>query len=170
MPVKKARQATPNNLLRRAREERGWSQADVAGKIGTNTQNIIRWETGTAKPMSYAQQKLSAIFGKSPIELGFVIQYPISVPFDPQAPIYDYAIPLGFPDPQDFVGRNKLLTEIKQYICSSQNVILSALDGLPGVGKTAVAIELAHATEVRAYFTGGILWAGLGRRPNSWEC
>lgn len=41
-----------------------------------------------------------------------------------------------------------------------------ALHGLPGVGKTALAVELAHDREVRASFPDGVLWAGLGQRPD----
>src|SRR6185437_12020909 len=44
-----------------------------------------------------------------------------------------------------------------------------ALSGLPGVGKTAIALALAHDPEVQACFPDGILWAGLGRTPQILE-
>jgi DNA-binding XRE family transcriptional regulator len=31
-------------LLKQAREERGWSQKDVAEKIGTDSKTVSRWE------------------------------------------------------------------------------------------------------------------------------
>jgi tetratricopeptide (TPR) repeat protein len=34
------------------------------------------------------------------------------------------------------------------------------------VGKTALAIQIAHDPEIRAHFYGGILWAALGTDPN----
>jgi hypothetical protein len=40
------------------------------------------------------------------------------------------------------------------------------LRGLPGVGKTTLAIALAHDTATRSYFHDGILWAGLGPHPH----
>ena len=43
---------------------------------------------------------------------------------------------------------------------------LTALNGLPGVGKTALSITLAHDPALRAHFKDGILWAGLGPEPN----
>ena len=46
------------------------------------------------------------------------------------------------------------------------NAVLTALNGLPGVGKTTLAIALAHDEELRAHFHDGVLWAGLGPDPN----
>ncbi|GHO43317.1 tetratricopeptide repeat protein [Ktedonospora formicarum] len=43
---------------------------------------------------------------------------------------------------------------------------MTALNGLPGVGKTTLSIALAHDREVRAHFRDGILWAGIGPNPN----
>lgn len=69
--VKKAAQATPNLLLKAARKERGWTQQDVADRIGAPLAlNVSRWESGTAFPSAYYLQKLCHLFGKSPGELG----------------------------------------------------------------------------------------------------
>jgi tetratricopeptide (TPR) repeat protein len=38
--------------------------------------------------------------------------------------------------------------------------------GLPGVGKTAMAMELVNHTAVRNHFKDGVLWAGLGQAAN----
>ena len=52
--VKKAAQATPNQLLRRARLERGSSEKVVADRIGApNDMMVTRWERGTAFPSAY---------------------------------------------------------------------------------------------------------------------
>ncbi|MDP2937213.1 MAG: NB-ARC domain-containing protein, partial [Dehalococcoidia bacterium] len=63
-----------------------------------------------------------------------------------------------------FVGREALLKETIGRLASGGSVALSA-EGLPGVGKTALAIAVAHAQEVRDRFDG-VLWAGLGREPD----
>jgi DNA-binding SARP family transcriptional activator/Tfp pilus assembly protein PilF len=63
------------------------------------------------------------------------------------------------------VGREELLKELKRRLLEDENVLI-ALQGLPGVGKTALVIELAHDPEVRAHFCDGMLWAGLGRQPD----
>jgi tetratricopeptide (TPR) repeat protein len=64
------------------------------------------------------------------------------------------------------VGRTQLLADLKRRLCSGMNVALSALNGLPGVGKTIIAVELARDREVLDYFRDGVLWAGLGIKPN----
>src|SRR5215469_5443942 len=69
--VKKAAHATPNRLLRAARKERGWTQQQVADRIGAPLSlNISRWENGTAFPSAYYLEKLCQLFSKSARELG----------------------------------------------------------------------------------------------------
>jgi predicted ATPase/transcriptional regulator with XRE-family HTH domain len=69
--VKKAAQATPNHLLRAARKERGWTQQQVADRIGAPLSlNVSRWENGMAFPSAYYIERLCQLFGKSVPELG----------------------------------------------------------------------------------------------------
>jgi transcriptional regulator with XRE-family HTH domain len=69
--VKKAAQATPNRQLRAARKERGWTQQQVADRIGAPLSlNVSRWENGTAFPSAYYIERLCQLFGKSVRELG----------------------------------------------------------------------------------------------------
>ena len=64
------------------------------------------------------------------------------------------------------IGRGEQLRRLKDHLFSGQNLALSAIDGLPGVGKTTLAIALAHDNEVQQFFSDGILWVGLGRNPD----
>jgi tetratricopeptide (TPR) repeat protein len=66
----------------------------------------------------------------------------------------------------NLVGRDDLLHHLKQRIINGKDRALVALNGLPGVGKTSIAIELAHAPEILDHFEDGVLWAGLGRQPD----
>ncbi len=68
--------------------------------------------------------------------------------------------------PYDLMGRAELLNALKQRLLSGGNLALFALTGLPGVGKTALAIELAHNPQIRGHFQDGVLWGGLGRQPD----
>ncbi len=68
--------------------------------------------------------------------------------------------------PYELVGREDLLYELKQHLLPRGNTGLCSLNGLPGVGKTALAVELAHDTDVLTHFRDGVLWAGLGREPD----
>ncbi len=58
-----------NTSLKQAREERGWSQKDVAEKIGTDSKTVSRWERRVASPSPYFRQKLSNLFEKNLREL-----------------------------------------------------------------------------------------------------
>jgi tetratricopeptide (TPR) repeat protein len=66
----------------------------------------------------------------------------------------------------DLVGRDDLLWELKQRLINGEDKALVALNGLPGVGKTSIAIEIAYAPETLGHFEDGVLWAGLGRQPD----
>src|SRR5437588_7066623 len=58
--------------LRYERELRGWSQADLAEKVGCETKTIGRWENGDSIPRPIYRQSLCEIFGKNAAELGLV--------------------------------------------------------------------------------------------------
>ncbi|GAC1580663.1 MAG: hypothetical protein NVS4B1_14510 [Ktedonobacteraceae bacterium] len=78
--------------------------------------------------------------------------------------LYDPLIPRR--SALELVGRHEELTQLRKRLCSGQSVALTALNGLPGVGKTALSIALVQDEAIRAYFRDGILWAGLGPEPN----
>ncbi|HJT59524.1 MAG TPA: NB-ARC domain-containing protein [Ktedonobacteraceae bacterium] len=58
--------------LRHERDLRGWSQDDLAGKMGCDPKTIGRWERGDSIPRSYHRQLLSQLFSKSVEELGLL--------------------------------------------------------------------------------------------------
>jgi transcriptional regulator with XRE-family HTH domain len=60
-----------------ARIDRGWTQQDVADRIGASVKSVSRWEHGLTLPEPYAQRKLCRLFGLSPAELGLL---PVSEP------------------------------------------------------------------------------------------
>jgi tetratricopeptide (TPR) repeat protein len=59
------------------------------------------------------------------------------------------------------VGRSRALLDARQRLLDGQEV--GVWSGLPGVGKTALAIQLAHDSEIRSRYPDGVLWASLGR-------
>ncbi len=153
----------PNDQLREARESRQLSRAEVAALVGTSRVNVGRWERGDAAPDVVAMEKLCDLFQLSPQELGF----PPLIKRTPQKPseaIYDSAIPLA--PAISLVGREQELAQLKRLLREEGSAVLTALKGLPGVGKTALAVTLANDEELRAYFHDGVLWAGLGPEPN----
>ncbi len=168
----------PRLRLTEARNERGLSQQELAERIGTTYVNVSRWERGITKPSPYFRRKLINLFGKTEEELDLLpassadqqektrtrpTQQATDSTTVPSTALYDPAIPLQ--PAIGLVGREHDLAQIKQRLTSGGSVALTALNGLPGVGKTALSITLAHDPEIRAHFRDGILWAGLG--PNS---
>jgi hypothetical protein len=61
------------------------------------------------------------------------------------------------------VGRSELFAELRTRVTRGG---LQALHGLPGAGKTALALALVYDEATLEYFSGGILWAGLGPKAN----
>ncbi|WP_018349997.1 AfsR/SARP family transcriptional regulator [Longispora albida] len=90
------------------------------------------------------------------------------VPAAPPAgpPVAPKLLPYGV---QDFTGRTAELAELARLSAESNTaVVISALDGMPGVGKTATAIRAAHA--LAGHFPDGQLFCDLhgftpGREP-----
>jgi len=66
---------------------------------------------------------------------------------------------------EGLVGRDELLAELQAKLCVSTPVRL-ALAGMPGAGKTSVALTLAYDAQIREHFSGGVLMASLGQTPD----
>ena len=174
--MKKMPKGIPNQRLKAERELRGWSQKYVADQIGADHYYLSRWERGTASPSPYYRQKLCTLFGKNAKELG-LLQEESSEDLEKQSEgpalsaqaqraIHDPALPLLSVATTELIGRYEVLSHLKERLCTGKNVGLTALKGLPGVGKTTLAVALAHDGDVQAHFQDGILWAGLGPHPN----
>ncbi len=66
------RQLSFAEQLRHERERHGWSQENVASKIGCSTKTVTRWEAGKSQPRTYHRQKISKLFGKDLEEFSLV--------------------------------------------------------------------------------------------------
>ena len=53
-------------LLRLARQDAGFTQAQAAEMVGVNRNTIVRYENGTSRPSPKTLRKLSEIYGKTP--------------------------------------------------------------------------------------------------------
>jgi len=63
-------------------------------------------------------------------------------------------------------GRTGLLEELKHGFSENGRPGCIALFGLPGTGKTSLAMELSYDPQIREAFEDGVLWAGLGQQPD----
>src|SRR5690349_14883677 len=58
--------------IKMEREQRGWTQSEVAERIGSTRINVSRWENGVTVPSPYYRQRLAELFEKSLLELGLI--------------------------------------------------------------------------------------------------
>lgn len=65
---------TIGEILKHLRQEKLWSQAELASRIGTTPVSVGRWENNITRPNLHFQQQLCETFAKSPEELGFLPQ------------------------------------------------------------------------------------------------
>jgi ribosome-binding protein aMBF1 (putative translation factor) len=64
--------ASRQHHLKHERQLRGWSQADLAARIGSVPKTVGRWERGLVFPSPYFQQRLVDLFGKDTEALGLI--------------------------------------------------------------------------------------------------
>ncbi len=169
-----ARYKQPNHRLRYEREARGWTQQYVAEQLGADMNIVSRWECGERKPGPRYRQKLSALFGKSAIELGLIdSQAPSDLPSSP--------IPQSSPDqavvPGAIMGIVATDTSFDQQeslsACSSQVAMqpttigdansASLSFGIPlGLIQTHQELDLLHATTEGSLEQRLGAWLALG--------
>lgn len=167
--MRKDARVIPNTRLAEERLHYRWSQRELADRIGTTPANVSRWERGITAPGSYFRQKLCAVFNKEPADLGLMPAEPVSLREFQQAASPFLCDPI-IPSPQQnsLIGRTTVLEQVISYLCGCKGKSY-AIAGLPGVGKTALAIAVARHAEIRQRFPDGVLWASLGPAPQLGE-
>ncbi|MGH2497347.1 MAG: tetratricopeptide repeat protein [Ktedonobacteraceae bacterium] len=143
--------------LRQERELRGWTQSEVAERIGSTRINVGRWEKGETVPGPYYRQKLAELFGKSIAELGFIPEHSEERNREEVNPVAESDSHISFPPAQPiyvpyrrnpfFTGREEILAHLYTVLRSSRTAALTqaqAISGLGGIGKTQIALEYAY--------------------------
>jgi len=176
--VKKAAQSIPNQLLRRARLERGWTQKVVAERIGApNDMMVARWETGKAFPSAYYIERLCQLFERKASDLG-LLKEPHAVASSRHlprrvhrpgstAPAMQLDAPATPLSHLPLVGRepdSRTLREIYQAVQQGQMQVVT-IQGEAGIGKTHLASTFLQWTaeqgatllQGRAFEMGGRL-------------
>ncbi len=145
--------------LLRERKRRGWSQDDLAEKVGTDSKTISRWESGNSLPRPYSRQKLSELFGKDAEELGL---------FEDAAT--HAAAPGMLATAEDWgeapyitqvYGRDHEVATLQRWIMDERCRVV-AVTGMGGMGKTTLASQVAR--RVRADFST-VFWRSLQHAP-----
>ena len=156
----------PNRHLVLARGNRGWTQRDLADRVGTTALTIGRWERGETTPSAYFRKRLREIFDLSERELGLLPDEQVKQVAPGPAFIFDPEVPLPLLRMSGLVGRGALLEGLLTRLQTDDLPLFLALQGMPGVGKTALAAFLCHDKSIRRRFEG-VLWASLGQQVRS---
>jgi tetratricopeptide (TPR) repeat protein/transcriptional regulator with XRE-family HTH domain len=159
-------------LIRRARQQRGWSQQQLANRIqawehrngtgedlGIDRKYISDWELGKQGISAAYAYRLQAVLGIPAGQLHTdqrIGQAPTGQP---------RRVPRQLPnDIADFTGRDAELHWLHGLLsldsqASSGPVVISAIDGMAGIGKSVLAIHAAH--QIKERFPDGQLYLNL---------
>lgn len=79
------------------------------------------------------------------------------------------------PLPHYFVDRPEHLSAVKAYLLENTpqrpgTLVVSAIQGLGGIGKSVLAAAIAHDPTVQSRFANGVLWSTLGQQPDILAC
>ena len=148
----------PNVRLRDERLRRHWSQQELADMIGATLNTVSRWERGLTDCSPYFRHKLCEVFGKDARQIGLM-------PGPAEEINLSLSDPL-LPGAKKLIGRSELLSQIREELCGDQERGVLALTGMPGVGKSALAIALAHDAKIKERFYEGVLWVDAGPQPD----
>jgi transcriptional regulator with XRE-family HTH domain len=172
------RKSSWQHNLKRERLLRGWSQEDVAARIGSDPKTVGRWERGLTFPGPYFQQRLVDLFGKDAEALGFITKQEESLSHAPTDSYHhlsnqDSAEVLHIDDGEGLVtvvwppnlpdesyyplpGRERDLHNLLAVLQDPQGALIITIDGLGGLGKTALAVELTRRALHQRLFKGVI--------------
>jgi transcriptional regulator with XRE-family HTH domain len=158
----------------------GFSQQALATALSIERSSVVRWESGETAPQPWirpklaqalqvsleglnellAQEDASGAGADEAAELGGRQAGPMPSAGGSQKAAPVCQLP---PSVADFTGREQQITQLGELLTSHDadrvGVPIAVIAGLPGSGKTALALQVAHL--VRAVFPDGQLWLAL---------
>jgi WD40 repeat protein/transcriptional regulator with XRE-family HTH domain len=166
-----------HEYLRLERGRRGWTQADLAEKVGCSTKTVSRWEKGEILPRPYHRVALGTLLGKDLEELGLAQAMP---PTAVQHFSQSKQAGLQGTDPSQYssperaredwgeapysahlYGRASECAELETWVAERSGRVAVIL-GMGGVGKTTVAAFAAM--NMRKNFES-LFWRSLQNAP-----
>ncbi len=154
-------------LLRGHRLAAGLTQAELASRAGIGIRTVRDLERGRSlRPQRTTVDLLADALGLAePARSAFVAAArPLPAPRAPEAepPGYDdrAVTPVALPPAADLIGRERDVAELVGMLTDDPAPRLVSLVGLAGVGKTALALAVAHA--VAGHHPGGVAGVLIG--------
>ncbi|NET68859.1 MAG: hypothetical protein F6K63_32490 [Moorea sp. SIO1G6] len=145
-----------NRVKKKGKDERHFTLRLYCQDLATNLERFNQqWDN--KRPEKSKQQSLPT--ATTPAKTCQALSPKPGVPF--QAPAL----------PPYFIQRPEVSQSLKQSLLSEQTaktgtLVVSAIYGLGGIGKSTLAAAIAHDPEVQTHFPDGILWATLGQQPD----
>jgi tetratricopeptide (TPR) repeat protein/transcriptional regulator with XRE-family HTH domain len=154
--------AARRERLARRRKALGMTQETLAGLLGVERTTVLRWERGETEPLPRIRLRLASALRISAGQLGELL--------DDGAPAADRdgtatTVPRQLPAAvADFIGQDAALATLTRILDEAGTgvpgtVVISAIGGTAGIGKTALALHWAH--QVASRFPDGQLHANL---------
>ena len=154
--------ATSSTVARRQRlaqrrKALGLTQEALAELVAVGRSTVVRWESGESEPLPSIRHKLAQALRVSTDQLERMLTA--------DAQQGDGAVPRQLPAAvADFTGRAAELQRLTQVLNAAAasrpgTVIISAIGGMAGVGKTALALYWAH--QMAGRFPDGQLYVNL---------
>ena len=152
--------AAKRRRLAQRRKAVGLTQEQLAEELGVERTTVVRWERGTTEPLPWLRPKLARVLKVSADRLGELLAAGPTAQ-DVAAPAVPRQLPAAV---AGFTGRAaelRALTRLLDEVGAGARgtVVISAISGTAGVGKTALALHWAHQAAHR--FAGGQLYVNL---------
>ena len=147
--------------LKYEREQRGWSQAELAEKVVSDIKTVNRWETGKSSPQPLYRRRLYELFGKNAEEFGLLTeQREQSVAGDAPLPHPHEDWGEG-PRVRNLRGRDQECAQLERWLVDEQCSVVAIL-GIGGIGKTTLAAYMARQVQRKFEY---VFWRSLHNAP-----